>query len=90
MDKTEIEKKLKAFPRWKYDGLDLKTEIEFEKYLDSIQFVNLVAEIAEELNHHPEINIKYGIVVIKIHTHDTNSITHLDFSFLEKVDNLIL
>jgi 4a-hydroxytetrahydrobiopterin dehydratase len=56
--------------------------------MQSIQFVNSVAHIAEKLNHHPEIIIQYDKIKLSIHTHDFGGITDLDFKFIEEVDNL--
>ena len=51
-------------------------------------FVNLVAEISEEQEHHPDIDIRYNKVKLSIYTHNKNGLTELDFQLAERIDTL--
>ena len=52
---------------------------EFNSYLDGIDFVNAVANVAEQENHHPDISIGYCKVTISLTTHDAGTITEKDY-----------
>lgn len=67
----------------------LKKEFEFENFLDSIKFVNQVAEISENLNHHPTIIINYNKVKIETTTHDEGDIiTEKDYKLCRQIDKI--
>lgn len=66
----------------------LKRTYEFESFKEALEFVNKVADISENVNHHPDIFISFNKVNLNIYTHDTNSITELDFELAKKIDEL--
>lgn len=68
----------------------LKRTYEFESFKEALEFVNKVAEISENVNHHPDIFISFNKVNLNIYTHETNSITELDFELAKKIDELSL
>ena len=68
----------------------LKRTYEFESFKEALEFVNKVADISENVNHHPDIFISFNRVNLNIYTHDTNSITELDFELAQKIDELLL
>jgi 4a-hydroxytetrahydrobiopterin dehydratase len=51
--------------------------------------VNGVAEIAEEEDHHPDIDIRYSKVTLRLSTHSEGGLTDLDFEIAEKIDTLV-
>lgn len=73
---------------WNISEDKLVKKFKFENFNDSISFVNSVAQVSEEMNHHPEIFINYDEVIITTWTHDQNSITEKDYELAEKI-NLI-
>jgi 4a-hydroxytetrahydrobiopterin dehydratase len=54
-----------------------------------MQFVNTVAAVSEEFNHHPIINVAYNIVKLELTTKDTNSVTIKDSVLATKIDTLV-
>lgn len=84
-----IEDLLKQVNGWKVvDGHRLSKEYIFRKYPEAVQFVNQLAAIAEEQNHHPEIYLTWGKVRIEIYTHVVNGLTNNDFILAAKYDAL--
>jgi 4a-hydroxytetrahydrobiopterin dehydratase len=51
-------------------------------------FVNRIAELAEQANHHPDIDIRYNRVRLALVTHDAGGITEKDFDLAAKAQNL--
>jgi 4a-hydroxytetrahydrobiopterin dehydratase len=67
----------------------LYKKFEFSDFNSSIDFVNKVSKIANELNHHPTIIINYNIVEIKTTTHDRGDIiTDKDFELAQQIENV--
>jgi 4a-hydroxytetrahydrobiopterin dehydratase len=80
---------LKKCPEWEYEKKAITRTIEFEEFNDAIDFVNDLAEIAEEAQHHPDITIRHTKVTLKLTTHDAGGVTELDIELAQRVDNLV-
>jgi 4a-hydroxytetrahydrobiopterin dehydratase len=56
--------------------------------LKGIDFVNRIARKAQKLNHHPDIDIRFDKVTLKLTTHDEGGITEQDFSLARQCDDV--
>lgn len=84
-----MEKFSKIQKSWLEKDNFLTKKFEFNNFLESIDFVNKVAQVSEELNHHPIIIINYNSVEIKTTTHDKgNIITEKDTQLSERIDKI--
>lgn len=63
-------------------------EYKFNNFIEAIDFANKIAEIAEQENHHPDLEISWGKCVIKVWTHKINGLTENDFILASKIDNV--
>ena len=88
LDAAEIKTYLKKVPEWESDKKKIERTFEFEDFAGSIEFVNLVAEISEEQEHHPDIDVRDNKVLLSIYTHNKNGLTELDFQLAERIDTL--
>jgi len=70
------------------DNHHLQKGYKFPNYLSGVQFVNQLAAIAEEQNHHPEIYLSWRRVTIEIYTHVVKGLTDNDFILAAKYDAL--
>ena len=61
---------------------------EFRDYRRRIRFVNSVAEVAERLDHHPQMTVGMSEVEVSIYTHITGGLTSMDFEFATAVDRI--
>lgn len=83
---------MKDIPGWKTldgDPPKLQREFVFESFSEAMKFVSKVADLAEFLDHHPDIMINYRKVILTLYTHDSNSITDKDFALAEKINQII-
>ena len=86
LSKDEINYKLKN--GWSVNGLYIQKQYIFNSFLENIDFINHVAKIAEMLNHHPDLDIRYKKLLIKTSTHSEGGITQKDFDLAEKIDEI--
>jgi 4a-hydroxytetrahydrobiopterin dehydratase len=77
---------LKAVPHWSKRAKTILRTFKFEGFLDSIAFVNRIARRAQRLNHHPDIDIRFNQVTLKLTTHDAGGLTEKDFSLARQSD----
>jgi 4a-hydroxytetrahydrobiopterin dehydratase len=75
----QISLHLKAVPDWSKRGQTIHRTFEFKGFLKAIEFVNRVARKAQKSKHHPDIDIRYNKVTLKLTTHDEGGITEKDF-----------
>jgi 4a-hydroxytetrahydrobiopterin dehydratase len=74
---------------WKTVNDKLEREFIFSDFKQALQFVNKVGEIAEEMDHHPDISLfGYKKVKITLTTHKEGEITELDYGLAEKIDRI--
>ncbi len=67
----------------------IKHEFKFKDFKEAMQFVNRVAEIAEEEGHHPDMYIYYNKVVISLTTHHIRGLSENDFILAAKIEELL-
>lgn len=74
---------------WVEENNILSKEFEFNSYFAGIDFVNEVANAAEQENHHPDISIGYCKVRISLTTHDAGHLTEKDYRLAKIIDDLV-
>ena len=74
--------------QWNELNNTITKTFEFKSYLDGIDFVNEVANLAEQENHHPDIEIVYCKVTISLTTHDVGGLTDKDYKLAKLIDDL--
>jgi len=89
LNAQDIKDWLKKLPTWDLEKKHIERLFEFDDFSQAIEFVNGVAEIAEEDDHHPEIDIRYSKVTLRLSTHSEGGLTDLDFEVAEKIDTLV-
>lgn len=89
LNNQDIKDWLKKLPEWDLEKKHIERLFEFEDFTQAMDFVNSVAEIAEEDDHHPEMDIRYNKVRIALSTHSEGGLTDLDFEVAEKIDTLV-
>lgn len=84
----QIAEKLKALQDWTHDGEKLTRVFTFSAFLEGIQFVDQIAAAAEDMDHHPDIDIRYTDVKIGLSSHDVGGITDRDFRLASHISEL--
>jgi len=88
MKADEAKARLKKIPEWELEKKHIERTFEFDDFSESIDFVNGVAEVAEDEEHHPDIDIRYNKVRLVLSTHSKGGLTELDFGLAERIDTL--
>jgi 4a-hydroxytetrahydrobiopterin dehydratase len=86
LDPGTVDEALADGLSWERDGRELvkvHTESDFAGALD---FVNRVGELAEQANHHPDIEIRWNTVTLRLSTHSAGGITHADLELARQID----
>ena len=77
-------------PDWQMDdqAKKIEREFKFKKFINSIDFVNSVADLAENEGHHPDIFISFNLVKLMLTTHAIKGLSENDFIVAAKINNI--
>lgn len=84
----ELKTRLKKIPEWELEKKHIERTFEFDDFSEAIDFITGVAEVAEDEEHHPDIDIRYNKVRLILSTHSKGGLTDLDFTLAERIDTL--
>jgi 4a-hydroxytetrahydrobiopterin dehydratase len=73
---------------WEKYGNSLRREFKFGDFTGSVDFVNRLTPVANEMNHHPDLFITWGLVRVSLISHSEHGITEKDFELAKKLDEL--
>jgi 4a-hydroxytetrahydrobiopterin dehydratase len=85
---ADLAQRLAALPGWEHAAPCLRRTFRFADYYRSIAFVNALAWMANRQDHHPELSVHYGHVVVEWSTHDAGGVTLNDCICAAKTDLL--
>lgn len=85
---TEVEEKLTALPGWERRGDAIAKEFDRGDFVGSVKFVDSLVEPAEAMNHHPDLEISWATVTVRLSTHSEGGLTENDFALAAKIDAL--
>jgi 4a-hydroxytetrahydrobiopterin dehydratase len=77
---------LKGRNGWRRSENSLIKTFKFSSFRDSIVFVNRVAGLADDLDHHPDIEIRYSTVLVTLSTRSVKALTDKDLKLAERID----
>ncbi len=83
-----IQRELGALPGWSRRGDSLTKTYRFPTFPSGITFVTRVADLAESMNHHPDIDIRHTRLTFTLSTHDAGGITTNDLSLAREIERL--
>jgi 4a-hydroxytetrahydrobiopterin dehydratase len=81
-----IQRELGNLPGWSRRGDVLTKTFKAQSFLDGIAFVGRVAQAAETMNHHPDIDIRYTKIAFMLSTHDAGGITQKDITLAGEIE----
>ncbi len=84
----EIQKMTSDVPQWTLRESAIQREFQFGDFRSAIEFVNRVADLAEEEDHHPDILVFYSKVRLVLSTHKAGGLSQKDFAMARKIDRL--
>ncbi len=88
LNEAEITEFLDNHPEWDRSGYLISRAFEFPDFAESIGFVAEVAVLAEKANHHPDIDIRWNKVTLRLSTHSEGGLTQLDTDLADLCDAL--
>jgi 4a-hydroxytetrahydrobiopterin dehydratase len=78
LSQEQIDAALTELGGWEQHGDVIRKTFRFHDFIGSVNFVDALAEAAEQLQHHPDIDIRYNKVTLTLSTHSVGGLTAND------------
>ncbi len=91
LDTPKISEMMSIVPGWtlKREDIDkIEKQFKFKNFKKAMVFVNKVADVANEQDHHPDIFIHWNVVTLTLYTHAIKGLFDNDFIMAAKIDEL--
>ncbi len=85
---SEIDARLGELPGWSRAGTAIEKTFERGNFVGSVEFVGKLVEPAEEMNHHPDLEISWDKVKVTLSTHSEGGLTAADFDLAARIEAL--
>ncbi|MDH5325640.1 MAG: 4a-hydroxytetrahydrobiopterin dehydratase [Gammaproteobacteria bacterium] len=91
LDSTEIDNLMPQIPEWEFiaDKQEIQRTFKFKNYYQTMAFVNAVAWMAHQQDHHPDLEVSYNRCLVRYSTHAIGGLSDNDFICAAKVDALL-
>ena len=86
LTEDEARERMAGLDGWKLKEDKIKKYYKFADFAGALAFVNKIGEIAERLDHHPDIKFGWGYAKVKTTTHDRDGVTDFDIELARQVD----
>ena len=86
---SDIQAALRALDGWSEQNNAIHKTIKFDSYMDGINFVNQLAEVAETHNHHPDLMVGWCRVDVTFTSHDQGGVTNQCNSMAKAVESIL-
>ena len=84
----EIEERLAGVDGWERQGDAIRKRFALDDFKGSVDFVNRLTPEAEDMNHHPDLEISWNTVTATITTHSEGGLTGNDFELARRIDSV--
>jgi len=88
LDHDAVRARLTELHGWELEGDAIRREFTFDGFRGAIDFINRVADLADEADHHPELTNVYATVTIVLTTHDAGGVTEKDLALAAAIDQV--
>jgi 4a-hydroxytetrahydrobiopterin dehydratase len=87
---TEVTERLDSLAGWTREGDMIGKTFKLPTFPAAIAFITHVAFLAEAVNHHPDMDIRYNKVLIGLTTHDVGGLSEKDFDLAAQIDDVMV
>jgi 4a-hydroxytetrahydrobiopterin dehydratase len=85
LDDEEVQRQLATLPGWSRDGDSIVARLEAPDFRTGIRLVDGVADAAEQMDHHPDIDIRWRTTTYRLSTHSEGGLTQLDIELAHRI-----
>jgi 4a-hydroxytetrahydrobiopterin dehydratase len=80
---------LSSLPHWSGDGEGIRRTVDLPSFRDAVDAIVAIADVAEELDHHPDVDLRWRTLHLTSVTHSAGGVTGLDLQLAGRIDALL-
>jgi 4a-hydroxytetrahydrobiopterin dehydratase len=85
----ELSAALTGLPSWSGDGDGIHRSVELPTFRDAVAAIVAIADVAEEMDHHPDIDLRWRTLHLTLVSHSAGGVTELDLDLARRIDGLL-
>jgi 4a-hydroxytetrahydrobiopterin dehydratase len=85
----DLDAALPGLPLWSGDPGGLHRSVELPSFRDAVAAITSIADVAEELDHHPDIDLRWRTLHLTLVSHSAGGVTDLDLELARRIDALL-
>jgi 4a-hydroxytetrahydrobiopterin dehydratase len=89
IDAHTLTTRLTDLPAWNGDTSAIRREVDAPDFMTAIRIVDAIAEVAEQMDHHPDIDIRWKRLTFACSTHSAGGVTERDFELARRIDEVV-
>ena len=86
---SDLEHFLRSFPQWVVEGDHLERSVGAPDFLTGIAWVSAIANKAEVMHHHPDVDIRWRTITFRLMTHEAGAITERDLTLATQIEQIV-
>jgi 4a-hydroxytetrahydrobiopterin dehydratase len=88
LDDEELRRQLGDLKEWSGDSSAISRKVEAPDFVTAIRILDAVAEVAEEMDHHPDMDVRWRNVTYTCSTHSAGGVTQLDMELAHRINEI--
>jgi 4a-hydroxytetrahydrobiopterin dehydratase len=85
----DVSAALRELPLWSADGDGLRRTVELPSFRDAVAAIGRIADVAEEMDHHPDIDLRWRTLHLTLVSHSAGGVTENDLELARRIDALL-
>jgi 4a-hydroxytetrahydrobiopterin dehydratase len=85
----DVSAALRELPLWSGDGHGLRRTVELPSFRDAVAAIGRIADVAEEMDHHPDIDLRWRTLHLTLVSHSAGGVTENDLELARRIDTLL-
>ena len=85
----DVSAALRELPLWSGDGDGLRRTVELPSFRDAVAAIGRIADVAEEMDHHPDIDLRWRTLHLTLVSHSAGGVTENDLDLARRIDALL-
>lgn len=85
----EVSTALQDLPNWSGDTDGLRRTVELPSFRDAVAAIDSIADVAEEMDHHPDIDLRWRTLHLSVVSHSAGGVTDNDLQLARRIDALL-
>jgi 4a-hydroxytetrahydrobiopterin dehydratase len=89
LSSDDVSRALADLPLWSGDAAGLRRTVELPSFRDAVAAIVTIADVAEEMDHHPDVDLRWRTLHLALVSHSAGGVTELDLELARRIDALL-